>query len=828
VTIENIWIPKDLAVPDKAEARTIIETGKLVVSGNVLSPGNYRIKITYYPGSSENLTVESLGLWLPAGFTYVDGSSNLEVSGTDYYSDPVVSPHAGGTAVVWTFSSYPFDGAGGLDPFPGVIPADWPMESEIDFQFTPGTSISLDTISWITTGGVGGIPYSWDADTRVFRITSIASGTTIEAYALRSELRQLTSAIAGDYKAIGNSLMARSDTGIRYRDILLAESSTAVSDIPIDAEVELAYLYWSAWFKEGLIEPTIWQDKCSNFDQWDDASRWTIYNSAEFRGRGSPSEPIAQRTLTMTDSLDLSLYAGKKVIVSWKQRETGDLEPSDNLYFAFSGDGGTTWCSDNVAFQNDIGSSFQEFTYTIPQAYLTDEFKMRFYVAFDSTDEYAYLDDIRIAQAILYDDCSSFTTNNWTAGSQWTIYNGTEFRGRGSGTATERTLALTNTLDLSSYYGRTVKVSWKQRETGDLESSDYLYFALSSNGGTTWSSDNVAFQNDIGDSFQEFTYTIPQAYLTDQFKMRFYLAFDNSNEYAYLDEILIAEYIFYDSTAIFKINGNQVYFDVNGNPAIGNQELTHDANQVIDNSDYGDPAGYSYACKKNVTDLILAFTEDDDGEAGEDGDESDDLYHPGNATYTVGSVDATLGDPDDEHREWAYAGWSLIIIYSSPNTVGHQLYLYDTLLYKDHDDTFLDFDRDGTEGGLISGFLVPDPVTGEVIAVRMTVFVGEGDVWYSGDYLRFEGTKLPDDDNNQGLGGTNQNNVWNGQSIGMSAEGVDVDTFYVRWDDNLLSAGDTSAQIDIWTDIDIWNLIYIILSFRSQTTTGDTVTYLIE
>jgi hypothetical protein len=66
----------------------------------------------------------------------------------------------------------------------------------------------------------------------------------------------------------------------------------------------------------------------------------------------------------------------------------------------------------------------------------------------------------------------------------------------------------------------------------------------------------------------------------------------------------------------------------------------------------------------------------------------------------------------------------------------------------------------------------------------------------------------------------------------MSADGVDVDTFYVPWGNpvstGLLRPDDTSAHIDIYTDIDIWNLVYIILSFRSKTTTGGTVTYRIR
>ena len=113
-------------------------------------------------------------------------------------------------------------------------------------------------------------------------------------------------------------------------------------------------------------------------------------------------------------------------------------------------------------------------------------------------------------------------------------------------------------------------------------------------------------------------------------------------------------------------------------------------------------------------------------------------------------------------------------------------------------------------------------MAGEVNAAKITAFVGEGDVWYGGDYLQFNGSKLDDGTS----GGTN--NVWNGESAGMSAEGVDVDTFYIPWSSGLLEPGDTAAEINIWTDNDIWNLSYIILSFRSESSTGGRLGFIVS
>jgi hypothetical protein len=193
--------------------------------------------------------------------------------------------------------------------------------------------------------------------------------------------------------------------------------------------------------------------------------------------------------------------------------------------------------------------------------------------------------------------------------------------------------------------------------------------------------------------------------------------------------------------------------------------------------------------------------------------------HPGNGEYTVGNVSGDTRDQNNNLDQWGYAGWSLIIVYSSSETAGHQLYLYDKFMYSNHD-TNIDFDDDGNPGGTITGFMVPQQIQGETEAARITAFVGEGDLVYSGDQFIFNGTPLSD--------GYSSTNVWNSRSNGMSNDGVDVDTFSVSWSSELLAPGDTSAQVDLPTQTDIWNLVYIILSFRSDTTTEGPLAYIIH
>jgi hypothetical protein len=64
VTIQNVWIPKDVAPPTAADARDIIESNKLIVAGTAPTDTSYRIKIDFYPGADEedDLLVDSLGI----------------------------------------------------------------------------------------------------------------------------------------------------------------------------------------------------------------------------------------------------------------------------------------------------------------------------------------------------------------------------------------------------------------------------------------------------------------------------------------------------------------------------------------------------------------------------------------------------------------------------------------------------------------------------------------------------------------------------------------------------------------------------------------------
>ncbi len=662
VSIKNIWVPVISPTPTASEASTIVNDARLVITGSNISETdyNYKIKIQYYPQSGESLNVDTIGIWLPPGFTYQYGSCVLEKDDSKaYYVDPALdttyADHCGNQAIIWNFDSLPFY------QLPDVYSGDFPMIAEIKFKYIAGSSGGTPLVmSWITTNGVISIPYSWDADVRVFNISATAGDTEIETYVSKSELRQLSSAISGDYVAAGNSLMI--DTNHDYynvKDVLLADSDATVDDIPDDAQVAAAYLYWSAWRAEGT-KTSVFSDNCSNFGKWNSGSTWNI-SSGRFRSHySSGAESTRYCTIKDQYALDLSSYQSGLVTISWDQSESGTLESDDGLDFAFSGDSGATWSANIQAFRNDNPES--SFSYTIPVQYRTDEFKIRFHLA----------------------SCSG------------------------------------------------------------------------------------------------------------------------SNEYVYIDNIRV-EVSTPDTSITFSINGDQVYLDGDGDPQQGAGSITSEKTQVLPNYNAdGTANGFSYSCYKDVTALLQEYSDVGDGS-----------NHTGNGDYTVGGVTGSTGN------QWSYAGWSLIVIYTSPETVGHQLYLYDKFMYA-HNETNIDFDEDGLPGGSISGFIVPDPIEGEENAARLTVFVGDGDSAYDYDYLKFNGSNLFNPQ-------SPYHNVWNSVSSDVSAQnGIDIDTFDITWASGLLEQGDTYADIDMPTDVDSWNLIYIIISFRSETTTGGALSFLIR
>lgn len=224
----------------------------------------------------------------------------------------------------------------------------------------------------------------------------------------------------------------------------------------------------------------------------------------------------------------------RTVMLSWDERLVGDTESTDGLDYAFSHDGGNNWSDSYQAFRGSYPPS--TFSTIIPEQYLTNDFRLRYYlVDLVGGDEYLYLDDITVSEALFSENCSDY--DNWDNGSLWVISSG-EFRGQGGGSTAESTFTMTNSLDLGAYQGQTVRVYWDAYENG-AESVDILYYAFSGDGGNNWSSNYESFNGDLGSTPQTFGHTVPSDYVTSQFKMRIYWYANYYNDYVYLDDIKV-------------------------------------------------------------------------------------------------------------------------------------------------------------------------------------------------------------------------------------------------------------------------------------------------
>jgi hypothetical protein len=429
-------------------------------------------------------------------------------------------------------------------------------------------------------------------------------------------------------------------------------------------------------------------------------------------------------------------------------------------------------------------------------------------------------------KATIFADACTVLTNWSQNGTLWSATPG-YLQGHYTGSnSTFRYLTLKNPVNLAGRAYGSVVIGWSQYENGDLEPftdatyGDALRFQFSSNNGTSWGPLTTAFQDDIGGTGVAYYYIVPENYLTSKFKVRFYLhgfaeGTGGNIEYCRIDDIHIGAVA--DRSITFKI-GDPL------SPAYSGT-LTADKFWILGDAATGE---YSYSCKKDVSALVEQYCL-----------EGDDDNPTGNGQYTVGSVDADTG------TYWAYAGWSLIIVYSCPETAGRQLFLFDRFDFGETN-VSLDFDFNGEPGGDISGFIIPERIDDEPEAAKLTCFVGDGDNAYHDDFIALNAPemyrsspgsipnsyKLWDGITTSYNTAVAPNNAWNskfkvGETGSSAIDGIDIDTFHITWDSGLLHADDTEAHIDIYSNYENYNLIYLILSVRSKVTIGGTVHYLI-
>ena len=177
VNIRNVWVPKNISAPSLSSASGIIESGKLKITGTRTVNNNYRINLSFAPANAEekeNLTVQSIGIYLPPGYHYVIGSSNLEDDPLAlWYSVPTVENHASNEAVIWSFGTLKFE---------DLPPVGSTETASITFDYTSDTGANLQAVSWIKTTGVEDIPFSWDVNHKFYRIIAGTDDSIVDSY----------------------------------------------------------------------------------------------------------------------------------------------------------------------------------------------------------------------------------------------------------------------------------------------------------------------------------------------------------------------------------------------------------------------------------------------------------------------------------------------------------------------------------------------------------------------------------------------------------------------------------------------------------------------
>lgn len=158
-----------------------------------------------------------------------------------------------------------------------------------------------------------------------------------------------------------------------------------------------------------------------------------------------------------------------------------------------------------------------------------------------------------------------------------------------------------------------------------------------------------------------------------------------------------------------------------------------------------------------------------------------------NGTYWVANVDAT---PGNFSAAGAYAGWTLVVVYQTPTSATKSVRIYDGY------QNVFDEGHATTNTITLQNLNVPSGTNN----ARLGVVVWEGDGDLTGDYMKFNGTKVSNSS-------SSTDNIWNGTISGQTYActrnvnnsnqmSEDLDQFNVS---SLVQAGNTSAQVICYT-----------------------------
>jgi hypothetical protein len=807
VAIESVWLLEglsDLGLPNSqpAEGDSNYGNDHWTVTGaiNIDNTANYIIDITSDEPDAENATVDHIGVWLPRGYSYVEGS--VEINGVAIGEDDLVKDpdplegilHKGGTVLVWDFSGVTFGMLSkniSSSPSGGCPPA---------AKFPPSVRLSFDyTGSGEVTEVDGGERVYTTAGSDTFTVPAGVTSVTVEVWGGGG---------GGGGRSSSRSGGAGGGGGGAYAEGTVSVTPGESYTVMVGAG--------------GAGGPTGNNDGDDGEDSWF-GSPSTVLACGGEGGEGGTSGD-GGRGGRASDSEGSVRYSGGDGADGTNSRSggggggAGDSEDGEDANRTTGGDGGNEGGGDgaNGRSSNGAGSSgvdpggggsgaYRESSWwggggeacaggdgapgKIILHYQTEEPQER--VIAKGFFSWILLGDSRIAwdnQAGIFHIVSQAASDldlGVQAGTTVETYTARSFRRYSAGTGGATSAVQGDYIAI----GNSLMTSCWETRTSVGPPCDYICPHDSRGLYHTESSATINGDAVPTDAGIEKAYLYWTAYLKDSNKP---------------DE--------------------EVRLTVNDGPDISVEAKTAFVKDLQDLGGGGGVEGWQYSCFADVTSQVKAITTDVNG-----------------TRFTVGGVSTTPATEASCENQWgcnqpawnefANAAWSMIIIYSSQEKETHQIYLYhDALPLWRHNAEFT-----------VTGFEAPEVDEGDMNA-QLAVFVAEGDPHYDDDYLKFKGAQtdfhlLGDPDESDP---NPYNNVFNGYSTSTGFQpselegqtpgritGVDMDVYTEDKDgvqlSDIVKPGDTSATIrlELEDSSDYIMLVYVVFSVRSIVALGE-------
>ncbi|MDM8001175.1 MAG: hypothetical protein QUS33_14595, partial [Dehalococcoidia bacterium] len=271
VTLRAVWLLEGLeSMKNGREPHA-----EWVIVSNVMGSGQYKI-VLMDNGIEGQYKIERIGVWLPAGFTYTPGSSNLEqLDPSDpAYIVPTVSDWKNGHTVIWDYDASPKKNVLYTD-----LPAETPARRIVTFNYTPAGPMA-NAFSWARTNRTD-IYLSWSGDLKQFHLEATATdpesghSTTVIAANMKNEGLASGMAVNGDYVVAGQAIIRDANRDGYYRERLYKESPSTLSGIPDNAIAQKILLYWTGWKSFPF---NVWYEENPDPGEWSETNRQTLLN----------------------------------------------------------------------------------------------------------------------------------------------------------------------------------------------------------------------------------------------------------------------------------------------------------------------------------------------------------------------------------------------------------------------------------------------------------------------------------------------------------------------------------------------------------------------